>query len=306
MASAVQCWQLLLRREQSGTSTARHRRLRRIMLLVISYCGLVLVQPRMHDSSSADARCSDSFGEHEFKDHFRFRKEHFFKLLGALGLGCPHSPTTPRWIRVGRRGRRSLVRSDWALQVLLKRISSPSPYKDLRHIVGGSKTVLCDIWLYVLKYIYTNFTSRCMSLLPWESYMLDFARVLRDKGSPFDNLVGLVDGHFQAMCRPGGAGCVRQNMFDFEVYNGKEREHDLKFQAICLPNGMTVLDGPYWGPESDSAMLLSSETESELEELTQRLQLAEPLCVYGDRCVHVMRHTRAVPCSRAPIYRATD
>ena len=95
-------------------------------------------------------------------------------------------------------------------------------------------------------------------------------------------------------------------MFDFEVYNGKEREHGLKFQAICLPNGMTVLDGPYWGPESDSAMLLRSETESELEELTQRLQLAEPLCVYGDRCVHVMRHTRVVPCSRAPIYRATD
>ena len=195
---------------------------------------------------------------------------------------------------------------------------------------------MCDTFQYALKFLYTKYQERLTSLLPWENYMTDFAQRLQAKGSVYPNLVGLVDGHFQPFCRPGGPGCVgawvpaaaniyasptqqteriahtrrckNTNVFDFETYNGKEREHGLKsvqnpisllsftaqqvthiaslcrFQAVCLPNGTGICHGPHWGPKHDSTMLQRSKLESELRTMTRRLRLPQrhPLCVYGD------------------------
>jgi hypothetical protein len=120
------------------------------------------------------------------------------------------------------------------------------------------------------------------------------------------HLQGLVDGHFQPTCRPGGDGCINANVFDQDMYNGKEKQHGLKFQvrslsacaherrvacntarrvllqAIAFPNGICVLHGPFLGPEHDSTMMTLSDIEDELRILTTLLNLADPLALYGD------------------------
>jgi len=144
--------------------------------------------------------------------------------------------------------------------------------------------VVCDAFNHALKYVYKKYKARLTSLLPWEHYIADFVRALRAKGSVYRNLVGLVDGHFQPFCRPGGPGCKTPNVFDFETFNGKERDHGLKFQALCLANGTGICWGPHFGPKHDSTMMQQSDLEGELETLSRRLRLprALPLCVYGD------------------------
>ena len=153
---------------------------------------LLLSLPRDATSTAVPPRSPIDFGESEFKDHFRFGRADFFRLLSALGLANPNNMHAPRYMRIGRR----LARTDWALMLLLKRLASPSPYKDLRWILGGSKTLLCACFLHMLQLLHTKFCSKCTSLLPWQDYMLDFERMLQDAGSVFDGLIGLVDGHF--------------------------------------------------------------------------------------------------------------
>jgi hypothetical protein len=113
---------------------------------------------------------------------------------------------------------------------------------------------------------------------------------------------GLVDGHFQPTCRPGGKGCVNMNAYDHQMFNGKERQHGLKFQAVALPNGLCVLAGPYMGPEHDSTILLMSKIEDELNALTAALGCLHPLCLYGD-CAYAdsLHIIRAVPWAHASV-----
>ena len=69
------------------------------------------------------------------------------------------------------------------------------------------------------------------------------------------NLIGFIDGHFVATNRPGGDDSfVRPNMYDTDVYNGKTKTHGLKYQAVTMPIGICILDGPFGGPESDAGM----------------------------------------------------
>jgi hypothetical protein len=84
------------------------------------------------------------------------------------------------------------------------------------------------------------------------------------------------------------------------MFNGKERQHGLKFQAIAFPNGMCVLAGPYMGPQHDSTMMQLSNVERELQALTAALGLALPLCLYGDSAYADTMHViRAVPFAHA-------
>ena len=92
------------------------------------------------------------------------------------------------------------------------------------------------------------------------------------------------------------AGCVHDNVFDFQAFNGKARLHGLKFQGVLLPNGLAVLHGPWLGPEADATMAYLSKIDDELRVLTQRLGLPGWLCVYGDSAYAESNHiVRAVP-----------
>ena len=278
---------------------ARSRALALLLLSMLAGAQLLMSLPRQHQASTIYPRCPDDFGDDEFRDHFRFRKPDFYRLLVGFELANIHGPQLARYMHIGAR----VVRTDWALMVLLKRMASTATYKDLRFVVGGSKTAVCSTFLHMLEYLYNNFTDRVTSLLVWEDHMLGFATLMQAKGSPYDGLVGLLDGHFLDISRPGGAGCRGNNVFDWQVFNGKERSHGLKWQGIVLANGMAVLQGPWFGVEHDASCYTMSGVEEDMSAMSARLHLPVPLCLYADSAyaetMHLVRAVHHATASQA-------
>ena len=56
--------------------------------------------------------------------------------------------------------------------------------------------------------------------MPWEDYIPDFVTLLAAKECPVEGMFGMVDGHFQPCCRPGGLGCINDNLLDYQMFNG--------------------------------------------------------------------------------------
>ena len=171
-----------------------------MVLVAVASAQLLLALPRDNSATAIPPRGVVDFGEAEFMDHFRFSRRDFYRLLAGLEMAHVADPTLPRYMHVGTR----VVRTEWALLVLLKRLTCCSTYKDLRFVLGGSKTTMCKTFLHVLHHVYVSKCDRVTSLLPWEDFMLDFVDMWRARGSPFEWLVGLIDGHLQPTCRPGG------------------------------------------------------------------------------------------------------
>ena len=141
---------------------SRIRAVATALLLLNAMAGaqLLLSLPRDNSATLVRPRHPLDFGEAEFKDHFRFSRSDFFRLLTAFGLANVHDVHSARYIKVGTR----MVRTDWSLMVLLKRLSASVTYKDLRFVVGGSKTAVCETFLHLLEHLYNVFCPRCGQL----------------------------------------------------------------------------------------------------------------------------------------------
>ena len=122
---------IVLRRAASGPPAVvrKRRRVMRMLQLALLGARVLWTLPRSQHAAHVPAKYAENFTDVEFKDHFRFEKQDFVQILGAMGLCSAHDKTQPAWIRVGRRGRHSVVRTDWMLMVLCKRLSSTASYK---------------------------------------------------------------------------------------------------------------------------------------------------------------------------------
>lgn len=80
-------------------------------------------------------------------------------------------------------------------------------------------------------------------------------------------------------------------------------------QGVTLPVGLSVLEGPFAGPEADATMQVQSCLEPDLAQMSAIAQAQDPtvklLCVYGDSAyratMHVIpatRHALASPAHR--------
>lgn len=165
------------------------------------------------------------------KVEFRFKKEDIPRLKTVL--------TIPYEIRIKRCTSCSGLE---ALCILLKRFAFPVRYCDMVPLFGRSVPELCRIVYFMINFIFERnhfrLTSWNQSFLSRENLQL-YANSIHDKRAPLTNCFGFIDGTVRPICSPG----TNQR----EVYNGHKRVHALKFQSICLPNGMIAnLSGP-WG-----------------------------------------------------------
>lgn len=129
-----------------------------------------------------------------------------------------------------------------ALCILLKRFAYPVRYCDMVPLFGRSVPELCKITHYAINHVYNNHRFRLQN---WNQPFLSpqslvtYANAIHHKGSPLVTCFGFIDGTVRPICRPS----VNQRI----VYNGHKRLHALKFQSICVPNGLIAnLSGP-WG-----------------------------------------------------------
>lgn len=165
------------------------------------------------------------------KTEFRFEKTDIPHLMEALRI--PHEISVKRC---------SACRGLEALCILLKRFAYPVRYCDMVPLFARSVPELCRIVHFMMNLIYEENSFRLTSwnqpFLSPENLQL-YAHHIHDKGAPLANCFGFIDGTVRPMCRP-----QKQQR---EVYNGHKRVHCLKFQSICLPNGLIAnLSGP-WG-----------------------------------------------------------
>ena len=92
---------------------------------------------------------------------------------------------------------------------------------------------LCMITNEVMDNIFNNRSHR---ISRWNDYvlnrhlLLEYADVIRAKGSPLENCFGFKNGTVRLISHPD----QQQRL----VYNGHKRVHSLKFQSIALPNGL--------------------------------------------------------------------
>jgi hypothetical protein len=220
-----------LRRKRRGAPADQNRAMwqkQRRVAAAIAYSNTLLLMPRMSDDVASPKRSMVDWPEITFKEDFRFHKTHFMRLLAAVGLCTENDRGRPRWIRVGQPGRQSVVSADWAMMVLMKRLASTASYRDLKKILGGSKTALSDTFLHMLGYLYHRYSRRLSDLSWYEPHAHILVGLTEEHcwkynatACPYDNIIGWVDGHFMETRRPYGKGCRGRNLRDRDVYNGK-------------------------------------------------------------------------------------
>ncbi len=69
-----------------------------------------------------------------------------------------------------------------------------------------------------------------------------------EKGSPYPNIIGFIDGTCRSICRP------KYNQQ--QMYSGYKKKHVSKYQSVVLTNGLIGrLDGPFIGRRHDAAIV---------------------------------------------------
>lgn len=203
--------------------------------------------------------------ESDVISYFRFNREDIPRLSSAFRL--------PEVIILENRSRFEGIE---ALCILLRRLSYPNRYVDLKQMFRREVPELSMICTWMIEYLNRNFGHLLTSLdLYWLTLgdLRKYSKAVSDKGSPLPDIWGFIDGTFRPTCRPGEDQKT--------LYSGHYRLHGIKFQAVMTPNGIIAnLDGPWVGRRHDSGMLTESGL---LDSLRVKMEtLGQKFRLYGD------------------------
>lgn len=175
------------------------------------------------------------------------------------------------------------------LCVVLRRLSYPCRFKDLRALFGRSNSELSIIFNQTCMFLRTTWLDHLINFTQANFFSparlaLYVATVAKDY--PLKTCFGFIDGTVRAMCRPGDD----QQLF----YNGHKRVHSLKYQTIVAPDGLIVhLFGPMEGRRHDCALFNASDVLAQLQSLPPAPN-GDTYCVYGD-LGYALRPTVQIP-----------
>ncbi|GJJ68191.1 nuclease HARBI1 [Entomortierella parvispora] len=162
--------------------------------------------------------------------------------------------------------------------IVLRRLAFPCRLVDLMPMFGRSEGMLSRIFNKTITWIYNRWARQ---LFTWDHARLtpakleQFAAVIREAGSPLQDVVGFIDGTVRPIARP------MENQR--QEYNGHHRVHAMKFQAVTTPDGIVVhLSGPYHGKQHDTAMYRISRLQDTLLERVKDVA-GNNMCIFGDQ-----------------------
>jgi hypothetical protein len=92
--------------------------------------------------------------------------------------------------------------------ILLRRLSTVSRWVDLQEEFGKHSACLTEIFYHTLELFHSKFSPLVTT---WHLAILQeraeyYSKVISEKISPLDNVVGFIDGTAVAIARPGGLG----------------------------------------------------------------------------------------------------
>jgi hypothetical protein len=193
----------------------------------------------------------------------RFEIADVEQLIPLLGL--------PEWI-IAPNGTRSHIFE--AFPLFLNRMAKNHDFYDMERDFGRKETEMRLIFNEVLR----NIWRRWHTLLSGDNIccrremLRRSARAISAKlGLPFEVVLGFIDGKLFETARP--------KYGQEAIYNGKDRVHGLKYQAIVLACGLLAnFAGPFAGRRHDAFMWSDSNFMAVLDRELQGLVLA----LFGD------------------------
>ena len=178
-----------------------------------------------------------------------------------------------------------------ALGLLCARFRSAGDQFHLSLMYGRSQSAISEI----VNWIVALLDNRWKHLLDWDSECLlshenlpIYAQVVKDQGAPIDTVFGWPDCTKFFICRP--------SQYQQVAYNGHDRAHCLKFQAIVIPNGIIAhLYGPVEGRRHDMQLW---DVSSIAEKLAEHAVVPNPhipgrsesFQIYGDATYGLSPH----------------
>jgi hypothetical protein len=130
--------------------------------------------------------------------------------------------------------------------------------------------------------------SKILDLETWVPFFEKFATVFSAYGSPFSDLVSLIDGNFAGTCRPGGLGNVHSREDQSEMYSGEKAHHGMKFLGSYFPNGMMAIVGPFKGKVHDGRMFRDSGWTEVMSATSRRFKM------FGDSAFALTPYVQAM------------
>ena len=179
-----------------------------------------------------DDHRSDAAAE-MFLMRFRFRVPHFRRLMTAMGLDG-------KAFTIGSKQHGHRFPADVCMMVLFRCLPYPNTFKQLETQFGIPSHRLCVIFHFALEYVFDNFHAS-IEFETWMPFFAFFAEIFVEYGSPYTDLIGLLDGNFLRFCRPRGLGNKRSRLDQGQFYTGENCAHGIKHLAAFFPNGMTAL-----------------------------------------------------------------
>lgn len=239
-----------------------------------------LLQRRRHSVTACKFKTANSFEDATFREIFRFRKREFMMLMYHLNLLMPDG--SPNTVRVGRPGHMSKVPGDFCLMVCLVRLSYPLRYIDLVEKVGGSRTICCDTFLFMIQTIDQQFGHVVMDIDRWldPDNVLDCCDIMEAADDRLRHALGFLDTTLQPCARPGGDGSVYDNVDQGDVYSGYKKQHGIKWQVLVFANGLSCTTRENSGRHNDAHILAESNWLILLQNVSNVLGF--DVCVIGD------------------------
>ena len=161
------------------------------------------------------------FSDGSFKQFFRFRPQQFCEFMFHLELAYagPGNSVVFSEVEFGDRravgyGGRQVRRierasADWVMMVFLNRLSAHSRHVDVQMVCGGRhQASISKAEDWALDFLYERYGKRVSSLGHFRDQFPKFAAYMQTTGCPVRGLMGVTDGHFQEVCRPGGLGRI--------------------------------------------------------------------------------------------------
>jgi hypothetical protein len=209
----------------------------------------------------------DSICPKTYTHEFRFTRSQLERIVVALvGLGVPSI------IRTRARDRCSLFD---ALCMMCMKYAWPTRLGSMVRLFGTSMSRMSRIIGELRRTLFTMFAPALASPPPLSLRDLErFAGAIAVKSGCLD-IFGFIDGTVRPIPKP--------TYLQSAVYNGKDRTHAVKYQALVTPDGMLhQLAGPWPGSRHDMHMLHKSKLHAYVRGLPSRAD-GGSFAVYADQ-----------------------
>jgi len=182
-----------------------------------------------------------------------------------------------------RTASRAVFTGEEGVLLLLRRYRSTNPLLDLTKETGRTTSQISEAVRFMVEHVHSHFPwlIDVRSFTDWADHFDDFAAAFQRTGCPLSNLIGLIDGKVQAVCKPG--------KYQHVLYSGHKRVHGVKHQGIVFPNGIQPFPfGPVNGSRHDSFVLRSSGIIAALGAVCVRL--GKTYVLFGDSAYPISRY----------------